>query len=220
MSATRLWVIGTVSDEELRQLLGAAAEAGPVAAAPGPAAPGVAAPGVAEELAWWRGVAGESLFGEPAVGGGSAGEDAFRLCAFFDSCRDGSDAVEDLREAVVGRFRPEEKEGLFSAAARKANPFWALAYALGPDATLQLPGWFGDFLLDSRQVRACLPDAEEALTLTGARRREVVERIHAWMTGLGDGPDHDADALLDGPLRVLRHAARTGRGAAGHTLWY
>ncbi|MFI9363033.1 hypothetical protein ACIG5E_18560 [Kitasatospora sp. NPDC053057] len=211
MSATGLWVIGTVSDEELRQLLRAAAEAGP----PAPVVPGVAA-----ELAWWRGVAGASLFGERAAGDGSAGEDARRLCAFFDSCRDGSDAVEDFREAVMGHFRPEDKEGLFAAAARKANPFWALAYALGPDATLQLPGWFGDFLLDSRQVRACLPDAEEALTLTGARRREAVERIRAWMTGLGDDPDHDADALLDGPLRVLRHAARTGQGVAGHTYWY
>ena len=48
----------------------------------------------------------------------------------------------------------------------------------------------------------------------------AVERIHAWMTGLGDDPDHDVDELLDGPLRVLRHAARTGQGAAGHVRWY
>nr|WP_282190267.1 hypothetical protein [Streptomyces sp. RLB1-33] len=40
------------------------------------------------------------------------------------------------------------------------------------------------------------------------------------MTGLGDDPDHPADELLDGPLRVLRHAARTGQGAAGHVRWY
>lgn len=115
---------------------------------------------------------------------------------------------------------PTEGEGLFIATARKASPFSALAYALGPDAVIRLPGWLGDFLLKSDEVRAALPAAEEALALDGARRRQAVERIHAWMTGLGDAPDHDADGLLDGPLRVLRHAARTGQGAAGHVRWY
>lgn len=214
MGATGLWVVGTLPDEELRELLRTAARTPP------PPAPDRA--GLAAELAWWRGRAGESLFREPAPGeqDQSAGEDAYRLCAFLDSCRDGSEAVEDFREVVMEHFHAQDQEGLFAAVARKANPFWALAYALGPDATLQLPGWFGDFLLDSREVRACLPEAEQALTLTGARRREAVERIHTWMTRLGDDPGHDADALLDAPLRVLRHAAHTGRGVAGHTYWY
>ncbi|WP_234544118.1 hypothetical protein [Streptomyces shenzhenensis] len=48
----------------------------------------------------------------------------------------------------------------------------------------------------------------------------MVERIHAWMTGSGDDTDHDADELLDGPLRVLHHAISTGQGAAGQVRWY
>ncbi|MEV7810952.1 hypothetical protein AB0P05_09460 [Streptomyces flaveolus] len=117
-----------------------------------------------------------------------ADEDAFRLSAFFDSCYDDSDPVEALRDAVMDQFPPEGDEGLFTAVARKASPFSALAYPLGPDAVLRLPGCFGDFLLDAAQVRAQLPVAEEALALTGTQRRDAVERIHAWMTGLGDDP--------------------------------
>lgn len=150
----------------------------------------------------------------------SADEDALRLSAFFDACRDDSDHAEKLRDTVMEQFPPDVEEGLFAATARRADPFSALAYALGPDATLRLPGWFGDFLLDAGQVRAQLPAAEETLALTGTPRRDAIERIHAWMTGLGDDPDHDADELLDGPLRVLRHAARTGQGAAGQVRWY
>ncbi|MBL3670952.1 hypothetical protein JL475_34400 [Streptomyces sp. M2CJ-2] len=106
------------------------------------------------------------------------------------------------------------------ATARKADPFSALAYALGPEATLRLPGRFGDFLLDAEQVRDQLPAVEETLALTGTPRRDAIKRIHAWMTGLGDDPDHNADELLDGPLGVLRHAARTGHGAVGQVRWY
>ncbi|MFH8387355.1 hypothetical protein ACH4E7_41705 [Kitasatospora sp. NPDC018058] len=124
--------------------------------------------------------------------------------------------MEALRDAVTDQFPPDGEEGLFAAMARKASPYSALAYAPGPDAVLQLPGWFGDFLLDAEQVRARLPAAEDALALTGTQRREAVERIRTWMTDLGDDPAHDADELLDGPLHVLRHAARTGQGAACH----
>ncbi|WP_406480111.1 hypothetical protein [Streptomyces sp. NBC_01615] len=174
------------------------------------------------ELAWWRGEAQGSLFSASTASPGSwsADQEAFRLSAFFDACRDDSDHVEALRDAVMDQFPPGVEEGLFAAVARKASPFSALAYALGPDAVLRLPGWFGDFLLDAGQVRVQLPEAEETLALTGVQRCSSVERIHAWMTGVGDDPDHDADELLDGPLRVLRHAARTGLGAAGHVRWY
>jgi hypothetical protein len=37
---------------------------------------------------------------------------------------------------------------------------------------------------------------------------------------MADGAKHDLDDLVDGPLRVLRHAAQNGLGAAGMTLWY
>ncbi|MFJ4513911.1 hypothetical protein [Streptomyces sp. NPDC088816] len=120
----------------------------------------------------------------------------------------------------MDQFSPDAEEGLFAAVARKASPFSALAWALGPDAVVRLPGWFGGFLLDAEQVRAQLAAAEVTLALTGTRRRDVGDRIHVWMTGLGNEPDHDADELLGGPLRVFRHAVGTGQGVAGHARWY
>ncbi|QLJ03041.1 hypothetical protein HZZ00_19995 [Streptomyces sp. NEAU-sy36] len=204
-----------MADEKTKDLLRTAVQAHP----PNPVA---AQAGVREGLGWWRSKAAESLFVMSRTTPGSwvAGEDALRLSEFIDGRYDDSDSVEALRDAVMDQFPPHGGEGLFTAVARKASPFSALAYALGPDAVLRLPGWFGDFLLDAEQVRARLPAAEEALTLTGARRQHAAERIRAWLTGLGDAPDQDVDELIDGPLRVLRHAARTGQGAAGQVRWY
>lgn len=155
-----------------------------------------------------------------SCGDRNADEDARRLSAFFDACRDDSDQAQELRDAVMDQFPLDAEAGLFVATARKVDPFSALAYALGPDATLRLPGRFGDFLLDAQQVRDQLPAVEGTLVLTGTPRRDAIERIHAWMTALGDDPDYNVDELLDGPLRVLRHAARTGHGAAGQVRWY
>jgi hypothetical protein len=210
-----VWIVGAVPDRKVRELLSGAVQD----SSPAPMPVRCDVPG---ELAWWRGKAQVSLFSTSTstAGDWSAGEDALRLSTFFDACHDDSDHVEKLREAVMDQFPPDVEEGLFVATARMASPFSALAYALGPDATLRLPGWFGDFLLDAEQVRAQLPAAEETLALTGTTRRDAIEWIHAWMTGLGDDPAHDADELLDGPLRVLRHAARTGQGAAGQVRWY
>lgn len=216
MSVIGVWVIGSVTDEGVAEVLRAAVEPSP------PPRPLVGNRDVSGALAWWRDRADASMFSTSAARPGDwvAEDDAYRLNDFLDGCRDDSEQVEALRDAVMELFPPEGDEGLFAATARKASPFSALAYALGPDATLQLPGWFGDFLLDSGEVGPRLREAEEALALTGSRRRDVVERIHAWMTGLGDDPGHDAEELLDGPLRVLRHAARTGQGVAGHVRWY
>lgn len=211
MSVTGVWVVGAVCDEKIRGLLSTAGQESSLTPETVPGG-----------LAWWRGKAQESLFSASTTSPGrwSADDDAYRLSAFIDSCYDDSEHAESLRDAIMDQFPPGSEEGLFAAVARKASPFSALAYALGPDAVMRLPGWFGDFLLNAEQVRTQLPAAEETLALTGARRRDVVERIHAWMTGLGDDPDHDADELLDGPLRVLRHAISTARGAAGHVRWY
>nr|QIY93022.1 hypothetical protein HEP87_00710 [Streptomyces sp. S1D4-11] len=215
LSVTGAWVVGAVPDEQVWDLLRAAVQD----SSPAPVSVHWDVPG---GLDWWRGKAQESMFSASTTSPGSwsADEDAFRLSAFLDACRDDSEHVEALRDAVMDQFPSDGEEGLFAAVARKASPFSALAYALGADTVLRLPGWFGDFLLDAEQVRTQLPAAEEALALTGTQRRAAVERIHAWMTGLGDDPDHHADELLDGPLRVLRHAARTGQGAAGHVRWY
>ncbi|MGW7409190.1 hypothetical protein ACWGI9_36790 [Streptomyces sp. NPDC054833] len=215
MSVTGVWIVGAVLDHKVRDLLSGAVQDSP----PTPMPVRCDVPG---ELAWWRGKVQVSLFSRSTgtAGGRSADEDALRLSMFFDACHDDSDNAERLREAVMDQFPPDVEEGLFVATARKASPFSASAYALGPDATLRLPGWFGDFLLDAEQVRVQLPAAEETLTLTETPRRDAIERIHAWMTGLGEDPAHDADELLDGPLRILRHATCTQQGAAGQVRWY
>lgn len=83
-----------------------------------------------------------------------------------------------------------------------------------------LPGRFGDFLLSADEVRAALPRAEEALLLSGTQRREVLTRITAWMTVMGDAPDFDAAELIDAPLRVLRLATETASGATAFSHWY
>ena len=213
MSVTGVWIVGAVPDQEVRNLQSASVQN---------SSPTPVRCDEPRELAWWRSKAQASMFTPSTSSPGDwiADEDTHRLSAVFDACRDDSDHAEKLRDTVMDQFPPEVGEGLFVATARKADPFSALAYALGPDATLRLPGRFGDFLLDAEQVRAQLPGVEETVVLTGTPRRDAIERIHAWMTGLGDDPAHDADELLDGPLRVLRHAARTGHGAAGHVRWY
>ncbi|MFH9554156.1 hypothetical protein [Streptomyces sp. NPDC017435] len=215
MSVIGVWIVGALPDHEVRDLLSHAVQDSPLTPLP-------VSSDVPRELTWWRGMAQVSLFSTSTstAGDRTADEDALRLSTFFDACHDDSDHAEKLRDAVMDQFPPDVGEGLFVATARKASPFSALAYALGPSATLRLPGWFGDFLLDARQVRAQLLAAEETLSMTGTPRRDAIERIHAWMTGLGDDPAHDAEELLDGPLRVLRHAARTGQGAAGQVRWY
>jgi hypothetical protein len=193
-----VWIVGAVPDQKVRELLGTSVQD----SSPTPAR--------------------VSLFSTSTSSPGSwnADEDALRSSAFLDARYDGSDHAEALRDAVMDHFPPDVGEDLFVAVVRRASPFSALAYALGPDATLRLPGWFGEFLLDAGQVGAQLPATEETLALTGTPRRDAIERIHAWTSGLGDDPAHDAEDLLDGPLRVLRHAARTGQGAAGQVRWY
>ncbi|OIK28562.1 hypothetical protein VT52_005820 [Streptomyces malaysiense] len=210
-----VWVVGALPDQTVRDLQRAAVPEPP----PAPLTPHHPA---SAELAWWRSRARHPMFTASRTwpGGWDAGDDAFRLSAFLDTCYDASEAAESLRDTVMDQFPQEFGESLFAAVARKAGPFSALAYALGPEATLRFPGRFGEFLFDAGQVRARLPAAEEVLALTGARRRDAADRVHAWLTGLGDAPGHDAGELLDGPLRVLRYAARTGRGAAGLVRWY
>ncbi len=75
----------------------------------------------------------------------NADEDALRLSALFDASHDDSDHAEKLRDTVIDLSPPDIGEGLIVATARKADPFSALAHALGPVAMLRLPGRrFGD----------------------------------------------------------------------------
>ncbi|WP_328914396.1 MULTISPECIES: hypothetical protein [unclassified Streptomyces] len=212
MSATGVWIVGTVPDE---------AVAGIRREFPRLPFVGCLSPRFPEDLTWWREKSsGEQFFDLSDPRRPVPTASALRFSAFVENSRITVDAVERMKDAVMDLFSQEGGEGLFCATARKASPAVALAYALGPTETLQLPGWFGDFLLSSEQVLTALPKAENALDLTRDQRAAVVSRAREWMTFMGDDPDHDAEQLIDGPLKVLRSAARTGNAVAGQTRWY
>lgn len=146
---------------------------------------------------------------------------ALRFAALVDSTTAADDVPAlTLRDELVELMPQTGGGGPFAAVARKANPVAALLYALGPDVSALLPGRFGEFLLPHDEVVAALPRAERALDVSGTRRDEVLSRVAGWMSGMADDPEFDAAELLDGPLRVLRHAARSGHGAAGLCRWY
>lgn len=212
MSVTGVWVVGVVPDDDVARIRREFRRL-PVVGARSARFP--------QDLAWWREKSGrEPFFDASDPRTPVPTPSALRFSEFVENSRSDLDAVEAMKDAVMDLFPQEIGEGLFCATARKADPATALAHALGPTATLQLPGWFGDFLLNSREVLVALSKAEQALDLTGDQRAAAASRVREWMTAMGDDPDHDADELIDGPLRVLRSAARTGAGAAGLTRWY
>ncbi|MFE4259348.1 hypothetical protein [Streptomyces sp. NPDC056883] len=211
MSSTAVWVVGAVPDEEARAIPGRYLHlVRPDEWSRPPAYS-------RETEAWWtRG--GDR---EPFFEGTEPTPAAHRFAEFMDGVHaTESEMVTAARDASTRAMPEAEGEGLFVAAARKASPVAALHYGLGAEASAAFPGWYGDFLLTASEVASALPRAEEALDLTGGRRAEVLSRITTWMTAMGDEPRFDAASLLDGPLRTLRFAARTGRGAAALTRWH
>jgi hypothetical protein len=90
---------------------------------------------------------------------------------------------------------------------RKDNPVAALFHGLGPERACALPGWAGDALLASSEVRAGFPAVESVLSLPEAGRQQVLQRMSDW-------PDVGSDAaeILDGALRVWRETAAAGLG--------
>ncbi|MCD0484576.1 hypothetical protein LO771_19790 [Streptacidiphilus sp. ASG 303] len=211
MSATGFWVVGAVPDPEISRIRRVHPDA---AAAHG------AAPAPSADLEWWRRQSASEVFFEEGPHCPAPTGAARRFADLVDAARSDSAAAEDMRDDLLRLVPQREGEGLFCAAARKGDPAAALAWALGPASAQHLPGRFGDFLLDAAQVQAVLPEARQALALEPARRAEVTARVGLWLDGMGDDAGHDAGKLIDGPLEVLRHAARTGSGAVGMALWY
>jgi len=205
------WIVGVVPDVDVARVR---------RAFPGYAPVGQSADQSPDCLDWWRGRSPVETFFEPASHGLRPTDDARRLQDCIDAMRPADDQTEEIKDELMGLVPQQEGAGLFCAAARKGDPTAALGYALGPERMSQLPSWCGDFLIDAAEVRAVLPAAEAVLALSQQQRRAVVDRIGDWMTGMADAPDHDADELIDGPLRVLRHAAQQGLGAVGLTRWY
>ncbi|MGW3039864.1 hypothetical protein ACWC9T_07365 [Kitasatospora sp. NPDC001159] len=179
--------------------------------------------GYAETLAWWR----RDCDGEPLLAPDARGPavllptaEGIRFADFVHGANPETATTEAMRDASLALMAGSGSDGTCTVVARKASPVAALFYALGADSAALLPGWCGDFLLTADGVRAALPDAERALRLDGERRASVLDRIAEWMTGMGDDPEFAAGDLLDGPLRVLQHAAKAGLGVAAFTRWY
>ncbi|MEV7319267.1 hypothetical protein [Streptomyces sp. NPDC093970] len=128
--------------------------------------------------------------------------------------------VDEFQDHLLHTVPQQEGEEMFCAVVPRGDGAAALLWGLGRDTALRFPGCCGQFLFDAAQVRAALPAAEQALVLHPPRRAHVSARIRLWLDEMADDPNRDIDELIDAPLRVLRHAASTGVGAVGLTLWY
>lgn len=216
MSSAGLWVVGVIPDEEARALPDRYIHL---------IRPGdwERPPGFGETLAWWsNGGDQEPFFELPADPSEPLAptSTAQRFAGFVEDTNAPTEAAEAMRDASMTLMPETEGAGLFVATARKANPVAALCYGLGAQRSAMLPGWFGNFLLSAEEVRTALSRAEEALLLSSTQRSAALTRITAWMTAMGDAPDFDAVKLIEAPLRVIRHAAETGSGAAAFSRWY
>ncbi|MFF4340238.1 hypothetical protein ACFY00_09905 [Kitasatospora sp. NPDC001540] len=201
MGYTGVWVVAALPDAELARF---------------PKADELFVPPVEVEgeRAWW-----EALYERSRAGRGARrlweDEDADRLGRLIGGWYGETGPAEEFREAVMGWLEEPEPELFFAGVVRKAFPFGALAYGVGPGAVLALPGWFGEFVLTADQLRARLPEFEAVLERSGEERERVLDRVRAWLADLGDAPDYPVEELLDGPLRVARRAAARGWGLVG-----
>ncbi|MEU7065935.1 hypothetical protein [Streptomyces sp. NPDC046161] len=105
-------------------------------------------------------------------------------------------------------WQGQDHADIFISVHSKQYPVASLFHVIGPARAALLPGWCGNFLLTSTQARQFLPDVERALSFTPAER--ALADAQDWL----DYADHE-ESVLDGPLRVWRTAARTGRGLCG-----
>ncbi|WP_374984174.1 hypothetical protein [Streptomyces fradiae] len=212
MGVMGAWVVGVVTDgslEEARRRFPGAARAHGMWPEP-PAG-----------MSRWRGrFESAGSFGGTSERSSSYTDEIVRFVAAVDRVRNSEAEADEFQDHLLQAVPRQASEGLFCAAVPRGDGAAALTWGLGLDSVLRLPGCCGQLLLDAAQVRAVLPDAEEALDLRPPRRAHVAARIRLWLDETADDPDCDVDELIDGPLRVLRHAARTGAGAVGLTLWY
>ncbi|MFC8722202.1 hypothetical protein [Kitasatospora sp. NPDC057198] len=154
MGFTGVWVVVALPDEELGRLL---------SPDEGLFVPPAEVEG---DRAWWEAVHERSRAGR-GVHRLWEDEEAVRLGQLISRWYAEADAVEEFRAAVLERVEERRPERFFAAVTRKAFPFGALAYGVGPGAVLGLPGWFGEFVLSADQLRGRLPEFEAALGWSG-----------------------------------------------------
>ncbi|WP_432250414.1 hypothetical protein ACRAR1_27270 [Streptomyces sanyensis] len=211
MSVMGVWVVGSVADNPI----GETRRRFPDAAA----AHGTWPASSADMSQWCEPLEpAELLDGTPERP--SSIDEIVRFAGAVDRVRNDETEVDEFQDYLLRAVPQQESEGMFCAAVPRGDGAAALMWGLGRDTTLRFPGCCGQFLFDAAQVRAALPAAEQALVLHPPRRAHVAARIRLWLDEMADDPNCDIDELIDGPLRVLRYAARTGVGAVGLTLWY
>lgn len=206
MSVMGVWVVGVVADDAIEE----ARRRFPDAAG---------AHGVWPESSALMGLWPERLFDGP-LDRMSRTDEIVRFADEIDRVRNDESDVDEFQEYLLRGAPQQEDEGLFCAGVSRGDGAAAAMWGLGPDAMPRLPGCCGQFLFDAAQVRIALPAVERALVLDSRRRAQVTARVRLWLDVMADAPNHDVNELIDGPLRVLRHAKRTGVGAVGLTLWY
>lgn len=210
MSVMGVWVVGAVADdvvEEARRRFSCAAGAHGTW------------PESSADMSWWRERFELAGFDGTSERPSPVGE-IVRFADAIDRVRNDEAEVDELQDYLLQAFPQQDSEGLFCAVVPRGDGAAALMWGLGLDTTLRLPGCCGQFLFDAAQVQAALLAAEQALVLHPPRRAKVAARIRLWLDEMADDPNHDIDELIDGPLRVLRHAKRASVGAVGLTLWY
>ncbi|MFI7413853.1 hypothetical protein ACIBU0_34895 [Streptomyces sp. NPDC049627] len=104
--------------------------------------------------------------------------------------------------------RISDPDHLFVSVQSKDYAIRSLFHAIGPERAALLPGWCGNFLLTSAEVRDTLPRVEEALGFTPQERAAAQDQD--WLD-YGEGEER----VLDGPLRMWRLAAAEGLGLCG-----
>ncbi|MFF2996415.1 hypothetical protein ACFVTC_17845 [Streptomyces sp. NPDC057950] len=211
MSVMGVWVVGIVPDnpiEEVRRRFPGAA-----------GAHGTWPASSADMSQWCEPVAPAELL-DAAAERPSRIDEIARFADAVDRVRNDGTDVDEFQDYLLHAVPQQESEGMFCAAVPRGDGAAALMWGLGRDTALRIPGCCGQFLFDAAQVRVALPAAEQALVLHPSRRAHVAARIRMWLDEMADDPNRDINELIDGPLRVLRHAARTGAGAVGLTLWY
>ncbi|UXY24154.1 hypothetical protein N8I84_39815 [Streptomyces cynarae] len=211
MSVMGVWVVGVVADdavEEARRRFPDAAGAHGTW------------PESSTDMSWWRERLEPAGLFDGTPERPSRIDEIVRFADAVDRVRNDETKVDEFQDYLLHAVPQQESEGMFCAAVPRGDGAAALMWGLGLDATLRLPGCCGQFLFDAAQVQAALPATEQALVLHQPRRANAAARIRIWLDEMADDPNHDVDELLNGPLRVLRYAARTGLGAVGLTLWY
>ncbi|WP_159073651.1 hypothetical protein [Streptomyces sp. RTd22] len=207
MAMSSFWTVGALGAEDIAEL---ARRAGPAieAAAARPSA-------VAAWERWER---------DAARGGGAVpvrGADRNHTEAawhLFEMVNDSAfEALSSSCELHVMEWwdRFSDNVDPFIEAYRKDNPVAALFHGLGPARAAALPGWAGDAVLTSAEVRRLLPAVEAAFAMTGAERTRVLARIDDWPS-LQEEPEE----LLDQPLRVWRDTAGAGMGLLAARIWF